>query len=815
MFAGTITRALIVGAGEVGTALFNAFIDEPQVNLTGMVDGRTEFTDFALASAKGVPIFTNIAEAMQTTPDIVFHLPESGLSTAEILNHKPAHTEIIEIQGVRMFLHMIAQSRKMGSQVYQPQEEIMERLADASELYHLGVAVTAADSLNEALSVILREALRVLGKPAGSIALYDDKTRTFTLKAFEGFTEALSRESSWKTRKGGLTDHILSQKSPTVINDIKDCPFVDESETFLDAGIRSLVAVPFFAEARMVGILYIDDFIPREWTAREIDFLVLLGAQAAFSIEKFKLIANIKETQNYLQSIFDNSADIIVTTDSEMRVVEFNGAAEKILGYSRAEVVGTSAEFAWLHPEERKGLLQRMNEKGYISNYEAQFKTKNGTIVDMDLTLSYIRDCNGRVVGTVGISRDITDKKRLERTIEDHNRQLQELNESLEERVIERTTELREANQELARMNKVKSEFIATMSHELRTPLNSILGFSELLKEDNTNPLTDKQKRYATNIHASGAHLLQLINNILDLAKIESGKFELQCESVSLQKIISDVDSVIRPLTDKKSQQFEIFIPEEIIMIRVDRMKFVQILYNLLSNAMKFTPQEGRITLEATIRQRSALGKDCTMRSSVPDTVDNYLELRITDTGIGIREEDQARIFSEFEQVDSSYARHYEGTGLGLALTKRLVELHGGHVSVMSDYGQGSIFTVIVPLVAETVQQYNTLENEEAEAFAFDENFFNEKQRQGALVLLVEDDPATAELMTHYLTQGGYRISHVFNGDDVLKRVRELKPFAILLDIMLPGKDGWQILQEIKSDPDIKDIPVIIISIID
>ena len=380
-------------------------------------------------------------------------------------------------------------------------------------------------------------------------------------------------------------------------------------------------------------------------------------------------------------------------------------------------------------------------------------------------------------------------------------------------RVMDQIRELRETNEELTRLNKVKSEFIATMSHELRTPLNSILGFSELLRDDNNNPLTDKQKHYAVNIHNSGNHLLQLINNLLDLAKIESGKFNLQYESIPLRKIVTEVDAVIRPLVDKKAQLLEVRLDDAIHFIRVDRMKFTQILYNLLSNAMKFTAPEGQITLEAEIRTDLSSPDFSAFTSSGMEIAETYLVLRVRDTGIGIRPEDQDRIFSEFEQVGGNR----EGTGLGLALTKKLVEHHGGRIAVASQEGQGSVFTVVIPQTMETLPQTVVSADELSEDLEEEEeeDLRPETERRGAMVLLVEDDAATAELMSHYLTEGGYRVAHVFNGADAVKHVRELEPFAVILDIMLPGKNGWQILQELQSDDTTQDIPVIILSIID
>lgn len=521
-------------------------------------------------------------------------------------------------------------------------------------------------------------------------------------------------------------------------------------------------------------------------------------------VQHAELEETAEDAKTYLENVLDNVADSIITTDNKGLIVEFNPGASRIFGYSREEMVGRHIETLWINPEQRRAILGHMERDGFISNYETKLQTKDGRILDTIVTLSYITNDAGERLGTVGITKDITEKKRLQREVEERNRELRELNEHLEEKVMERTRELRKANSELERSNTIKSRFIATMSHELRTPLNSILGFSELLGEDRAGTLTDKQKRYVSNIYHSGSHLLQLINNILDLAKIESGKMELHPEHFFVPQAIDEVTSVIRPLFDKKHLAFGIAIDPEVAHITADRIKFKQVLYNLLSNAVKFTPERGEVVLHAGMVADPVSAAD-----SAP--VADHLQISITDSGIGIRPEDQERIFSEFEQVDSSYARRFEGTGLGLALTRRLVELHGGQIFVESRENKGSTFTFILPPGEEAVAPVpfcNADFGEPAEQFP-------ERSGSAPLITVVEDDRATRELLTVYLAESGYQVSTVGTGDEALARIRKARPFAVILDVMLPGKDGWQILQEMKSDPELKDIPVIMASMVD
>lgn len=263
---------------------------------------------------------------------------------------------------------------------------------------------------------------------------------------------------------------------------------------------------------------------------------------------------------------------------------------------------------------------------------------------------------------------------------------MQQLNVMLEEEVGKATGELRKANQELKlayeeiqRASRMKSQFLAHMSHELRTPLNAVIGFSEILEDRTFGELNEKQLRYVSNILTSSRHLLDLINDILDLAKVESGKLELALEEFVLQDCLSQVTDVVLPLAQNKQIEVISHISDDLGLVVADEGRFRQILYNLLSNAIKFTPEKGNVDIYA--------GR----------VEDGAVQVAVKDTGIGIKKEHQELIFSEFRQVEETYARRYEGTGLGLALTRRLVELHGGRIWVESEEGEGSIFTFVIP----------------------------------------------------------------------------------------------------------------------
>lgn len=364
---------------------------------------------------------------------------------------------------------------------------------------------------------------------------------------------------------------------------------------------------------------------------------------------------------------------------------------------------------------------------------------------------------------------------------------------TLEQKIAEKTAHLQKINVELERANKMKSEFLANMSHELRTPLNAIIGFAEVLRDKICGDLNEEQMEFVKDVHSSGQHLLQMINDILDLSKIEAGKMTLQYEVFSVPEAIEDVYNILKGLANKKNLQLKTSIQSNVGAIEADRVKFKQILYNLLSNAIKFTPQNGGITIDASI-------------------VNDQLQISVSDTGIGMKPEDQNKVFREFWQADSSFARKYEGTGLGLALSKKIIELHNGNIWFTSEYGRGSTFYFSLPLKA-SYKAPVPKESEPEPSSVTGEKATSDKGMN--TVLVVEDDRMAANLLTVYLTKEGYNVVVAADGEDAIRKAKKFHPFLITLDIMIPKVDGWDVLSMLKNSPDTADIPVIIVSVID
>jgi signal transduction histidine kinase/CheY-like chemotaxis protein len=349
-----------------------------------------------------------------------------------------------------------------------------------------------------------------------------------------------------------------------------------------------------------------------------------------------------------------------------------------------------------------------------------------------------------------------------------------------------RDAQLAQRSMEVERANKMKSEFLASMSHELRTPLNAILGFSELLEDQSPGPLNEKQVRFVAHIRTGARHLLQLINDILDLSKIEAGQLDLQSEDFQLSSVVPEVISLVRQLAMAKRLQLEVSPPDQGLVVNADRVRVKQVLYNLLSNAVKFTPEGGRITLEVT-------------------RYDQKPALIVTDTGVGIRKDDLERVFEEFRQVGDESVKP-QGTGLGLAITRRLVEQQGGKVWVESEVGKGSKFIVLLS-PGETAAGVTFVPAEP-------EPVRPAPGRERPLILVIDDDPLARQLIASSLTPDGFDVRSSDGGSSALSLARELQPDAITLDVLMPTS-GWNIMGTLKKDPRTAAIPIIVVTVVD
>ncbi len=372
----------------------------------------------------------------------------------------------------------------------------------------------------------------------------------------------------------------------------------------------------------------------------------------------------------------------------------------------------------------------------------------------------------------------------------------------------DRTRELLEAKARSEEANRTKSAFLANMSHELRTPLNAIIGYSELLKEEAASGAStvtgEDLAADLDKIHVAGKHLLGLINDILDLSKIEAGKMELFLEEVDLADLVAELSATVRPLMRRNGNLLEVRGAQAAGRLRTDVVKLRQILLNLLSNASKFT-QKGQVTLEVL------RGRD--------ERAAEIVTFVVSDTGIGMDPEQMGRVFAAFTQADSSTTRKFGGTGLGLAISKRFAQMLGGDVNASSTPGKGSTFRATFPVVAAGAGSSSASAVRGRLSTASGRlSTLSDKVRSVAtagVVLVIDDDPASRDLTADILTREGFQVATAASGDEGLSLARQLRLSAITLDVMMPGRDGWSVLAELKSDPQLADVPVVLVTIVD
>jgi PAS domain S-box-containing protein len=478
----------------------------------------------------------------------------------------------------------------------------------------------------------------------------------------------------------------------------------------------------------------------------------------------------LRQNSDFLDSVIENIPVMVFIKDAKtLRFVRVNRACEKVTGYSPQELIGKS-DFDFFPEEQANGFTaedRKTLQSGEMIDIPVEkMQTRHLGERVLHTQRIALRGPNGKPAYLLGLSEDVTERLQQQDEIELKNH------------------ELEQRNIEVVRANQLKSQFLASMSHELRTPLNAILGFSELLLDQSAGPLQDKQKRWVDFIQKGGRHLLQLINDILDLSKIEAGQVEINAESFRVEVAVPEVVSMVRPLLLQKKISFTSQIEPELPVL-ADRLRFKQVLYNLLSNAVKFTPTGGNVSIEA-------------LRN------DNWAQFTIIDTGVGIDPKNQKIIFEEFRQVENPDGSVKEGTGLGLAITRKLLEQQGGKITVESELGKGAKFIFILPL--GDISAVAGIPSAAAQA---------PSTREQPIVLVVDDEMQDRELLASYLAPEGYRVVTASSGDEAIATARDIHPDVITLDILMPTGSGWEMLYRLRNTPETSKIPIVVVSVVD
>jgi len=500
--------------------------------------------------------------------------------------------------------------------------------------------------------------------------------------------------------------------------------------------------------------------------------------------ERIKLDQRLRDQQFYTRSLLESNIDALMTTDPRGIITDVNKQMEALTGCTRDELIGAPFKNYFTDSARAEAGINRVLNEGKVKNYELTARARDGTLTVVSYNATTFHDRDRNLQGVFAAARDMTELKRFEQTL-----QLK--------------------NIELENASRMKSEFLANMSHELRTPLNAIIGFSEVLKDGLIGDISDQQRGFIGDIFNSGKHLLSLINDILDLSKVEAGKMMLDLEPVEVFSLFANSLSIVREKAATRNVRLSMDAPEQLGPIETDARKLKQIVYNLLSNAVKFSNEGGQVILRASRVPRGEVGQLSGLRTgrSFPlaeSDFDEFIEVSVTDSGIGISPDGLEELFKPFSQIDSGLARKFEGTGLGLAMVKLLAELHGGSVAVESAVGDGSCFKVWLPLrppkeMVSTTAKTPTLHIE---------------ARAGApIALVVEDDYRSAELIRVQLEGEGFKVLHAATAKAALALAAQHHLSLITLDILLTDVDGWEFLSQLKLTPDLERVPVVIVSI--
>jgi len=467
--------------------------------------------------------------------------------------------------------------------------------------------------------------------------------------------------------------------------------------------------------------------------------------------------------------LLESAPDAMVMVSQDGRILLVNARTEQLFGYAASELLDHPIEMLLpeslhaVHPHLRETFFLAPNARAMAPNRAPHARRKNGTVFPVEVSLAPIDTPDGPCV-TAAV-RDVTERLRVEE-------------------IRRKSEDLEAQNLRMQEANRLKSEFLANMSHELRTPLNAIIGFAALMHTGKVGPLSEDHKEYLGDILTSSRHLLQLINDVLDLAKVESGKMEFRPEPIDPTKLIGEVRDILRGLAAQKRIRVDIQLDGALGAIHADPARLKQVLYNYLSNAIKFTPDEGRVVLR--------------MRP-----VENErFRIEVQDTGIGIRAEDRHRLFVEFQQLDASIAKKHPGTGLGLALTRRIVEACGGMVGVDSTVGVGSTFYAELPC-----QPPLDIEPERAQP----QSGHSKGEPE---VLVVEDTASDQEWLRSTLERAGFSVWTAATGAQAVELARRRAFDAITLDMLLPDMGGWQVLEQIRSRGPNRQTPVVVITVI-
>lgn len=722
-------------------------------------------------------------------------------------------------------------------------KQLERQLQEVTALNEINLAVTSTLNPQERLDIITNKILDLVDAAAVSVALLKSDKEHIHYVSASGEAAAFIQTKQLKLGQG-IVSWVIQQNQPALLPDVKNDPrhygrFDKESgfET------QSILCIPLRVKDHVIGAISALNKLKGQFNKDDLRLLTTLAASVAISIENARLFQNTQREivkRRQIEAALEQERSQLSQRVAE-RTLELHRQ------YQRQKALA-AIEPAISHPHELQSVLQQIvnaaetavsasggvsivlwdEEEGFYvaasSSKARSFNKAGQKWQNEETSYEIMKNQRPMITSNIQVASPKTNEWRRKSGLSNYvgipvigqGKSLgiiyalcQKTRTFTQEEIdfltalanragvaivnVQLYEILQKTNEELATAARMKDEFLASMSHELRTPLNAILGISEGLQEQYYGPLNDKQIRSLEIVEESGRHLLALINDILDVSRIESGQLTLEIEPLQVQPVCEASLQFIKQAAAKKQISITLSVDDQIPVINADVRRLKQILINLLSNAVKFTPEGGSVGLKVT-----------------HDSAQEMVCMTVWDTGIGIAEEDMSRLFQPFVQLDSSLSRHYAGTGLGLLLVKRMAEQHSGHVSVESQLGQGSRFTVSLPCCQNDQEDYVQDWPFAKPAPGITENDVTLAAANSEItILLVDDDKFNVEIFSHYLEMEEYRVLFAYNGKDAIKLCTQEKPDLIIMDIQMPGMNGLEVIRRIRVLPDFTAVPII------
>lgn len=667
------------------------------------------------------------------------------------------------IQNARLYEEIRRFTEELEQRVEERTRELVQALHDLTmerdrmeALYRVASQVSSSLDVGQVLQRTLEIIAQATGAEQGFILLIDSQTNAFVRRAVVGVPDHIPISGlPTRFRRGeGLAGWVLTHNQPVLIPDLSVDPrWVPGPES---AGQKSALAVPLGMAGEVLGVLLLFSNLSDYFTEDHLRLVEASAAQIANAVNNAALYDLIRQQAEDLgvmlkqqqveaaksQAILDGVADGVLYADASGKILLFNPAAERLLEIPRQQAIGRSIrEMLGLYGVEGRKWLEALEDWAAhpAERTPEDFVAERLQLGDRIVSVHAAPVIRGtEYLGTVSVFRDITAEVEADRA---------------------------------------KTEFISTVSHELRTPMTSIKGYADLLMLGMAGPLSEQQKHFIGIIRNNAERMVTLVSDLLDISRIEAGRIQLDLRAVHIHEVVGHVVNTVQGRAQSKGLSLQIDVPEDLPPVWGDSNRVAQILTNLISNAIQYTPPGGQVTVSA--------------RAS-----GDMLEVSVADTGIGISQENQQKIFDRFFRADDPLVQETSGTGLGLPITASLVQMHGGQIWVESELGKGSTFTFTLPLATVRAAAPSPA------------------PPVGTMVLVVEDEADIANLIRIHLERAGYAVQIAGRGEEALRLARQTHPGLITLDIRLPDMDGFAVLERLKEDPQTADIPVVIVSIV-